>query len=70
MIKWIATILCMIGGILISINIQESKYAFPFFILSNLLFVYKFYQERDYALTANNAFFLLLNAIGIFRWFF
>ena len=56
------------AGTLISINIPESKYAFPLFATGHLIAIYVFVTLRDKPLIAQNVFFLFIDVVGIYQW--
>ena len=68
--KWIATILFLTAGTLLSLNIEISRIGFLFFLTGHVLLTYYFLKLKDYAMITQNAFFLIIDAIGIYRWFF
>lgn len=70
MIKWIATALFLFAGTVLALNIEISKYGFLCFYAGHILLAYYFLKQRDWALVTQNAFFLVIDSIGIVRWFF
>lgn len=67
--KWIATILFLTAGTLLSLNIEISRFGFFCFITGHTLLTYYFMKNKDYAMLTQNVFFLMIDAIGIYRWF-
>lgn len=67
-LKWVASILGLLGAIMIALNVEESKYAFIFFILSSIIWTYAGIKVKDWALASLNVGFFIVNIIGIYRW--
>ena len=58
------------GAVLVSLNIQQSKYGFVLFLISSILLgVVSWQRKMQYLLTMQMVF-LGINVIGVFRWFF
>ena len=66
--KWLATLMFVCAGTLISLNLPESKYAFPLFASGHLIAIYVFVTLRDKPLIVQNIFFLCIDVIGIYQW--
>lgn len=67
--KWIATILFLTAGTLLSLNIEISRFGFFFFAIGHVILTYYFAKLKDYAMITQNSFFLIIDGIGIYRWF-
>ena len=67
-IKWLATFMFVCAGTLISLNIPESKYAFPLFATGHIIAIYVFAILKDKPLIVQNIFFLMIDIIGIWQW--
>lgn len=67
-VKWLATFMFVCAGTLISLNLPESKYAFPLFATGHLIAIYVFVTLRDKPLIVQNIFFLCIDVIGIYQW--
>ena len=67
-LKWVASILGLLGASMIALNVEESKYAFIFFILSSMIWTYSCIKVKDWALASLNVGFFIVNIIGIYRW--
>jgi len=67
-IKWVATIMFVCAGTLISLNIEISKWAFPLFTLGHIILIPIFWKQRDMPLVTQNFFFLLIDLLGVYRW--
>lgn len=68
-LKWFASILGFIGAILITANIDETKYAFIVFTISSTIWIYVAIIMKEYSIIFLNLGYLILNIIGIYRWF-
>lgn len=66
--KWVGTGMFVCAGVLISINIPESKYAFPLFATGHIIAIYVFASLKDKPLLVQNIFFLCIDMIGIYQW--
>ena len=70
MIKWIATASFLVSAILLSSNIEESRYGFIIFLFGHALLTHYFwFKERDYPMFTNNMMFLFVDIYGINQWF-
>ena len=67
-VKWSATFMFVCAGTLISLNIPESKYAFPIFATGHIIAIYVFLLLKDNPLIVQNIFFLMIDMIGIYQW--
>lgn len=69
--KWIGTVSFLLAAILLSSNIEASKFGFVIFLYGHSIFAFHFwFKERDYPMFTNNAAFLIVDLYGINRWFF
>jgi len=68
--KWLATFLFLSAGTLLSLNIEISRFGFLLFLTGHVLLSYYFVKHKDWAMATQNGFFLFIDAIGIYRWFF
>lgn len=68
-IKWIASTIGFIGAMFIALNIPQSKYAFVIFSCSSSLWIYASIIMKEYSLLFLNIGFLIVDLIGIYRWF-
>jgi hypothetical protein len=68
-VKWLATILFLTAGTLLSLNIEISRFGFFFFLTGHIILTYYFIKYRDWAMVVQNGFFLFIDALGIYRWF-
>ena len=67
-VKWLATFMFVCAGTLISLNLPQSKYAFPLFATGHIIAIYVFLLLKDKPLVVQNVFFLLIDMIGIYQW--
>ena len=67
-LKWMATAMFVCAGVLISLNLPESKYAFPMFAIGHITILYAFIKLKDKPMIAQNAFFLCIDILGIWQW--
>ena len=57
------------GAVLVSLNIQQSKYGFVLFLISSILLgIVSWQRKMQYLLTMQMAF-LGINVVGVFSWF-
>ena len=70
LIKWIATLSFLSAALLLSSNIEISRYGFFIFLFGHIVLSYYFYiKVRDYPMLVQNVFFIFVDAWGIYRWF-
>lgn len=67
--KWLATALFLSAGTLLSLNIEISRFGFLLFFTGHMLLTWYFLKEKDWAMITQNAFFILIDMLGIYRWF-
>lgn len=68
--KWFGTVCFLSAAILLSANIEWSRYGFFIFLTGHVLLSYYFwFRQRDAALATQNTCFILIDAMGIYRWF-
>ena len=67
--KWLATGLFLSAGTLLSLNIEISRFGFLLFFTGHVLLSWYFFKEKDWAMTTQNGFFILIDMMGIYRWF-
>jgi len=70
MLKWIATILFICAGLMLALNIESSRFGFLMFFTGHIILLACFARERDWAMVTQNGFFIGIDIIGIYRWFF
>ena len=68
--KWLASMLGIMGGIMISANVAGiTKYSFIPFSISSVIWLFVSYKMKENSMIALNATFILINISGIYRWF-
>jgi len=67
---WLGTITAIIGGTLVALNIDISKFGYIFFLISSVSWFLQAKKNGDNALMIVNIFFFFINILGIYRWFF
>jgi len=67
--KWLATALFLSAGTLLSLNIEISRFGFLLFFTGHVLLTCVFIKDKDWAMITQNAFFILIDLLGIYRWF-
>lgn len=68
-LKWFGTFCFIAAATLLSSNIDISKYGFIIFLIGHITFIYVFHTQKDKAMLFQNSFFILLDLLGIYRWF-
>lgn len=68
-LKWVASVIGFVGAMTIALNIPESKYAFMIFFFSSTIWVYAGYIMKEYSLVFLNIGFMMVDIIGMYRWF-
>jgi hypothetical protein len=69
-LKWIATAMFLTAGTLLSLNIEASKIGFLLFFSGHIILFFLFLRLRDKPMIVQNGFFMIIDVIGIYRWFF
>lgn len=69
-LKWIGTGLFLLAAILLSSNIEISRYGFFLFLFGHIVLSILFWKVNDKPMFVQNFFFLFVDAWGIYRWFF
>jgi hypothetical protein len=68
--KWSGTFMFLFAALLLSSNIEISKYGYILFLSGHLTLSYFFwFRVRDTAMFTHNFFFILIDFWGIYRWF-
>ena len=67
--KWIATTLFIFSGLLLSLNLDISKFGFLTFFIGHIILMCYFLKFKDWAMIVQNGFFIIIDLIGIYRWF-
>ena len=69
LLKWLGTVLFLLAGFLLALNIEISRYGFPLFLAGHLLFIYIFSRTKDTPMILQNVAFACIDISGIYRWF-
>lgn len=59
----------MVAGLLLSLNIDASKWGFILFFMGHVVLSGVFIRARDWPMVFHNVFFLFVDVVGIYRWF-
>ena len=68
--KLIATFIFLSAGTLLSLNIEISRFGFLLFFVGHVLLSFYFVKHKDWAMTTQNGFFIFIDILGIYRWWF
>ena len=67
---WLGTITGIIGGLFVALNFEYSKFGYLFFMVSASSWIIQGAKNNDRSLVLLNGVFVLVNTLGIYRWFF
>jgi nicotinamide riboside transporter PnuC len=67
---WLGTITGIIGGTMIAMNSELSKFGYIFFIMSAISWIIQGLRNKDNSLVLLNSFFICINILGVYHWFF
>lgn len=67
--KWISTIAFFVAAIMLSSNIEISKWGFVIFAFGHSIYCVLFTKLKDWPMVAHGAGFLLIDLYGIWNWF-
>lgn len=68
--KWIGTVSFLLAALLLSSNIEASKYGFLVFLYGHtVLSIYFGSINKDLPMFIQNFFFIFVDLFGIYRWF-
>jgi hypothetical protein len=67
--EWISVILLLIGATLLALNLPFSKWAFVILGISRLWLSILMFRKKDHPMFVMNFFYLIVDVIGIIRWF-
>ena len=67
--NWVSVILLLIGATLLSLNLPFSKWAFPILAVSRIWLSILMYKRKDWPLFIMNFFYVIVDVVGIIRWF-
>ncbi len=66
---WLGTITGIIGGLLVALNFELSKFGYVFFMVSAISWIIQGSKNNDNSLVLLNAVFVCVNTLGLYRWF-
>jgi hypothetical protein len=67
--EWLSVGLLIIGATLLALNLPMSKWAFPILGISRLWLSILMFKKKDYPMFIMNFFYLIVDIVGIIRWF-
>jgi len=67
--KWLGTVSFLAAALLLSSNIEISRYGFLIFLFGHIVLTVLFWRLKDKPMFVQNFFFLFVDAWGIYRWF-
>jgi hypothetical protein len=67
--EWLSVGLLLIGATLLALNLPYSKWAFVILGISRLWLSVLMFKKKDYPMFIMNFFYLIVDIVGIFRWF-
>ena len=68
-LRWSATAAAIVAAILVASNTEVTKWGFVLFTLASVLWVAAGLADRIYSLATLNAVLLVVNLVGVWRWF-
>ena len=66
---WVSVTLLMVGAVLLALNIEETKWAFPILCFGRAWLSLLMFKRKDWPLFLSNFSFFLIDIVGIIRWF-
>jgi hypothetical protein len=67
-VKWIGTVTGIAGALLIALHIGAVGLGFVLFAISSSFWAFAGWVQRDLSLVTLQAVFLVIDAVGIYRW--
>jgi len=67
---WSGTVTGIVGGLLVALNFDYSKFGYIFFMVSAISWIIQGAKNNDNSLVLLNVVFVFVNTLGIYRWFF
>ena len=65
-LKWLGTILFFVAGLLLSSNIEASRWGYILFFIGHIIFIYVFWKDKP--MVTQNIMFTAIDVWGIYRW--
>ena len=66
---WLGTLTGIIGGLLVALNFEYSKFGYIFFMISAISWLVQGAKNNDISLVLLNTVFVCVNTLGLYRWF-
>jgi nicotinamide riboside transporter PnuC len=66
---WFGTVTGIIGGLLVALNFELSKFGYIFFMVSAISWIVQGAKNHDNSLVLLNTVFVCVNMLGIYHWF-
>ncbi len=66
---WFGAVTGIIGGLLVALNFEWSKFGYLFFMASAISWIVQGAKNNDNSLVLLNAVFVFVNTLGIYHWF-
>jgi len=67
---WSGTVTGIVGGLLVALNFEYSKFGYIFFMVSAISWIIQGAKNDDNSLVLLNVVFVFVNTLGIYHWFF
>jgi hypothetical protein len=67
--NWASVILLLAGASLLALNLPLSKWAFPIMAIARIWLSTLMYKRKDWPLFIMNSFYVVVDIVGIMRWF-
>jgi hypothetical protein len=68
-LRWSASIAAITAALLVASNTEATKWGFVIFAVASALWVAAGLADRIYSLATLNAVLMVINLVGIWRWF-
>lgn len=66
---WLGTLTGIIGGLMVALNFEYSKFGYIFFMVSAVSWLIQGAKNNDKSLVLLNTVFVCVNTLGLYRWF-
>ncbi len=67
-LKWLGTVLAIIGALAIALNLPYSGWGFVAFLISSISWSIAGFMMREPSLVVLQGTFIIINVLGIYRW--
>jgi len=68
-IKWFSVVITIIAALSISLRITNIVVSYYIFLVGHIIMAYIFYKAKDWSLFFMNAVWVVIDIIGIIKWF-